>query len=1420
MHLYIKWATIAILFIFAVSPMTVQAATKTWNTTTGDWSVGGNWTGGLPDAGDDVVINNAGAFVTLTTSTPNLSSLTLGTGTLSCSNWDTTISATNVTIQNAGILTCAGPFTNNAMSNRVNVICYSTLSVLPGGSINVMGKGYAGGIQNAGWPTWNANGPGACPAVTYPGGAGGDGGGGGYGGAAVAMSGILPNPVTVYGSASAPLFPGSGGAAGYWSGSLGGNGGGAVCITAAQVVVSGSINADASPYVGGLHCSGGSGGGIYITCTTITGTNGTISANGTDGNSEGGGGGGGRIAVRYNTSSQSGVPVPAIRFSAASGVGSGAVAAYADPGTLYFDDTYFLSPTNLFTGQWIVPGFTNWSVADLQVSNVWIRLPGAFQLTVSNALTVVGTSYGAHRLELTNASVVNCGSCQISGSSLRLGGDPLGWAGTVSGPLLNCTGNLTLANAGRLYVTAGLSGAGLEAGYGGAVNVGGTISVANTCWIYPATHPTNGAAVLFRMRDLTLDNGGGINADYRGYIGSRWQGSANNPAGAFGPGSMGGSLSGNGCGSGYGGAGGRSRYLSPGGPVYGSAYRPVAPGSGSYQWSGGAPYCGPGHDGGGSVQIRATNTITIQGIITANGASGGWPNGAGASGGSIYLTCSSFVGNASGVLSANGGNGLVDATYGAAGGGGGRIAVWREVDNSPSTIATAVNGGTGGYSALDEPGGNGTVVFVSSLHTPNMWNATGTGDWSVAENWTLGVPIAGDDVAIDGATVLLTNSTPWLNSLTVGGATLSCSNWDTTIFANDVTILGTLTCVGPFTNSAMSNRVAIVCASNLLIGASGSIDVTGKGYAGGIQNAVWPTWIANGPGACPAALYIGAVGDYGGGAGYGGAGAAYGAMLPNAVTVCGSAAAPLFPGSGGAAGQYTGSIGGNGGGAVCITAAQVVVNGRIVADASAAGGSSTIQCSGGSGGGIYITCSTITGSNGVITANGSDGGWSYGGAGGGGRIAVHYSPSAQTNLPVPTIRFSVAGGLGGDGSTYADLGTLYFDDNYFLSPTNLFTCQWVVPGFTNWSVANLLVSNTWTRLAGVSQLTVSNTLTVVGAGWNKHRLELTNASVLNCGTCRISNASLRLGGNPTSQRGTLGGPTMNCSGDVALTNAGRLYVSAGLSTLGGGTNYGAIVNVSGTVLIPSNCWIYPAAHPTNGTPVVFNVRNLTLNGYGGINADYLGYLGGRMNGTTVPDRSGPGMFWPYGYDGSSYGAGHGGVGGTGQRDWSASGATGGGSVYGSTTAPVTAGSGSDAFSGAGLGVGNGADGGGSVQIRASDTVAIQGTITANGMAGRNYWGAGASGGGIYIRCGNFIGDSAGILQANGGAGQVSDATWSTGGGGGGRIAVWRVNDRSISAIQTTVTGGASGGAPKCQAGADGTIYWGWLPPPGTIMQFR
>jgi hypothetical protein len=194
------------------------------------------------------------------------------------------------------------------------------------------------------------------------------------------------------------------------------------------------------------------------------------------------------------------------------------------------------------------------------------------------------------------------------------------------------------------------------------VDVDGDILVASNSWIIPVSQPTNGGSVLFRVHGITLDVGGGFDAN-----GCGWAGGPSPDGNGFGPG--GGQGGGHGAGGGYGGRGGDDYATSKGGAPYGSSNAPVQPGSGGGASS---PAVSAGGYGGGLVRIEAINIVTVNGLVSANGTTGN--DAGGGSGGGVYVRCKRFGGAATGRVTANGGN-AGDPVYGGAGAGG-RIAIW------------------------------------------------------------------------------------------------------------------------------------------------------------------------------------------------------------------------------------------------------------------------------------------------------------------------------------------------------------------------------------------------------------------------------------------------------------------------------------------------------------------------------------------------------------------------------------------------------------------------------------------------------------------------------------------------------------------------------------------------------------------------
>lgn len=973
---------LALVALVPVVQETAQAGTKTWNTTAGDWSNDGNWVGGHPVAGDDAIITNAGAAVRLTSSTVYINSLT-NSQTLIFSNWNTTLSAINVTILSGGIVTVASAFTTNAgvMSNNVYIVC-SNMTVATGGKIIADGKGYAGGAVGAnGYGPGAGKSSGANPAC-----------GGGYGGfSANAFSPGTSVGSFPYGSADTPFQPGSGGGGG--NNDAGSAGGGAIRIEANGFVTNnGTISANGLNGGGSSYGSGGgSGGGIYIRCLTFGGTGGVVSANGGNGPAVySTPGGGGRIALNFTSSAQG--AVPAVSFQTLPGrMGTVYV---GDIGTIYFSATNLLSETlSSFSGQLIIPNFNAWSVNSLTVTNAWVRFPNdGFVLNVAQDLTVG-----------SNGNFGIGGSTPIPAADIAL-------SCTTSPPIMQVGGNLILTNGGCLSVYSAMTNAGPgTTNYGALVSVTGDVVVASGSWIYPQSHPTNGGSPYFQMKSLSIATNAGINADGRGFAGGKL--SADN---GYGPGrAVGGNWS---SGAGYGGFGGScyDSYQNRG-LVYGSATAPVDPGSGS----GGGNSAGLGGAGGGSVWMNVRNGVLLNGTLTANGLRAG-------SGGGIYITCNTFVGT-NGLVSAAGGP--ARNTFYAGSGGGGRIAIVytntaaQNALPAPGVRYTAAPDMTIGVNAAR--GDIGTLYFpdqrfLSETLTNMNAQIFGVTSWSpgsllLSNNWVRfsadGIRLSvTNDVRVDGASglleiggsfvlspnimrrdptypsflsfpVLCSTSPPILsvggNLILTNGGSLGVycaptnlgagtTNYGGLVSVAKDMVIGTNSWV--YLQSHPTNGGSVTFMVNNLFmadSANAGFNANGRGYVGAFASHV-----GFGPGYGPGSGSGGGYGGYGGGSYY----RTYGGAT------YGSSNTPVDPGSGGWAYQAAG--GGNGGGSIRIIANRTLAaNGSFLANTP----------NDGSGGGIYITCRTFTGTtNGLLNAKGGDAGNMNGlqGAGGGGRIAV------------------------------------------------------------------------------------------------------------------------------------------------------------------------------------------------------------------------------------------------------------------------------------------------------------------------------------------------------------------------------------------------------------------------------------------------
>ncbi|GEL71664.1 hypothetical protein MVI01_34480 [Myxococcus virescens] len=164
----------------------------------------------------------------------------------------------------------------------------------------------------------------------------------------------------------------------------------------------------------------------------------------------------------------------------------------------------------------------------------------------------------------------------------------------------------------------------------------------------------------------------------------------------------------------------------------------------------------------------------------------------------------------------------------------------------------------------------------------------------------------------------------------------------------------------------------------------GKIDVSGRGYLGGRQPGNSDRsgkTLGNEP-----TEFDSAGGSHGG----------FGKAIPRAdgavaVATYGDYRNPAELGAGGAGGEASDVLGGNGGGLIRLKAATLRLDGELLANAE---GGSTLNASyGGAGGGIRVEAGALTGT-GSIKANGAGRATAYGG--GGGRVAIYYDSAVSS----------------------------------------------------------------------------------------------------------------------------------------------------------------------------------------------------------------------------------------------------------------------------------------------------------------------------------------------------------------------------------------------------------------------------------------
>jgi len=208
-----------------------------------------------------------------------------------------------------------------------------------------------------------------------------------------------------------------------------------------------------------------------------------------------------------------------------------------------------------------------------------------------------------------------------------------------------------------------------------SITIGNGQTLVNTAFTVPAASPL--PVALLSRSDATIN--GSVDVSALLYFGGPGGGNGSPGSGGPGAGGPGGSFYdpgppnieyvGGGGGGGFGGSGGAGGSISlngvPGNPgasggagggTYGDLVQQLQGGSAGGSTSGGF---GGGGGGGGAIEIGAVDTLTIGGIISADGGSFGSPHtdgtGSGGGSGGILLHANSVT--LSGTLSATGGSG-------------------------------------------------------------------------------------------------------------------------------------------------------------------------------------------------------------------------------------------------------------------------------------------------------------------------------------------------------------------------------------------------------------------------------------------------------------------------------------------------------------------------------------------------------------------------------------------------------------------------------------------------------------------------------------------------------------------------------------------------------------------------------------------
>ncbi len=1159
--------------------------------------------------------------------------------------------------------------------NEISVVVLAqNIVVEPTGIINADSRGYTGNT-----------GPGAAV-------------GGGYGG--------FNGSDTPYGSVKEPISLGSGG---NW-----GAGAGALKLDVIGTITNNGIISANGGDTGDYRYGGGAGGSIFIVTDVLDG-NGLIRTNGgTNGYASGGYSTGGRIAIYRHSGSY-----PINNKANIQSFGR-------SPGTIYIDEDGNLGGNgDLYANNNGSNGYAAGVPYDAnnptqQFNKIYLKEYGHLKIYGINSTLVISSETGIEG-DNSTPSLSPEGSIQLP-TTFTVDRVNLDVIGNIQG-----ANNLTIGdgtNPARVTLYARNQKRQNDLYPNQDKYTFTTLNVKNTSYLYLQSYVGNAGVITdnnaanlndygvdLTSENITVDSGGFINADSRGY-------SAN-----VGPGAA--------AGGGYGGFNGSDT-------PYGSVKEPVSLGSGG-NWGAGA----------GAIKLTATNTLTNNGTISSKGGDTGDYRNGGGSGGSILVVANTL--NGAGLMQVNSGvNGYASGGYST----GGRIAIYKKDGTyplnsktnlqsfgyAPGTIYIDEDGDLGGNGDLyiNNNGSNGyyagipydvlnpiqefnTIYLKEYGHlraygidsTLVIANEAGViGDTTVPSIATEGLLQLPAVFTVDRVNLDIIGNYSGAETLTVGNGTDPAKltfyartqrrqnelypnqdqyNFDTLTLKNN-TNLYLQSYVGSGSTTADNNVDNLneygvsINATTLSVENGGVINAEGRGYS---PNA--------GPGA--------------GGANGGGYGGYNGSNTPY-----GSVKEPVSLGSGG---NYGTSYGG---GAIKLNVSGVLTNNGIISSLS--GGSGDYRNSGGAGGSVWIISDTFNGS-GVVKASAYT---PTGRIGTGGRIAIYrhngdYPINTKVNLQAfgyspGTIYIDEDGDLGGNGDLYINnngsngyYAGIPYDSN---APTQQFNKVYLKEygHLRAYGISSTLVVSSETGIEGDNTTPGISTEGLLQLP-STFTIDRINLDIIG-GIQGASDLTIGDGTNPA--RLTLYARTQKRQDDLYPNQS--LYSFDNFTVKNSAIVYLRSYVGNGGVTTDNN------SANLNDYGVELNAINITIDNGGNINADSFGYSAG----------AGPG---------AAAGGGYGGFNGSD-------------TPYGSVKEPIDLGSG-----------GNWGAGAGSIKLTTSGTLTNNGTISAKGGDTGDYRNGGGSGGSIFIVTDTFNGS--GLIRANSGADGYASGGYSS----GGRIAVYK-----------------------------------------------